>query len=103
MYREQYGKYVLVGNISSSQWLWYIYYDLSSEILVLIRNNIRKLFFLERPSKMITIYVKNYAHLIGWERVRINVSAKYNKRAHAFKISSVWSFGDVFLYIINNW
>ena len=51
MYREQYGKYVLVRNISSSQWLWYIYYDLSSEILVLIRNNIRKLFFLERPSK----------------------------------------------------
>ena len=45
MYREQYGKYVLVRNISSSQWLWYIYYDLSSEILVLIRNNIRKLFF----------------------------------------------------------
>ena len=51
MYREQYGKYVLVRNISSSQWLWYIYYDLSSEILVLIRNNIRKLFFLERPSQ----------------------------------------------------
>ena len=70
---------------------------------MLIRNNIRKLFFLERPSKMIKIYVKNYAHLIGWERVRINVSAKYNKRAHAFKISSVWSFGDVFLYIINKW
>ena len=58
MYREQYGKYVLVRNISSSQWLWYIYYDLSSEILVLIRNNIRKLFFLERHSKMITMYAK---------------------------------------------
>ena len=51
MYREQYGKYVLVRNINSSQWLWYIYYDFSSEILVLIRNNIRKLFFLERPSQ----------------------------------------------------
>ena len=51
MYREQYGKYVLVRNISYSQWLWYIYHDLSSEILMLIRNNIRKLFFLERHSK----------------------------------------------------
>ena len=58
MYREQYGKYVLVRNISSSQWLWYIYFDLSSEILVLICNNIRKLFFLERHSKMIIMYVK---------------------------------------------
>ena len=58
MYREQYGKYVLVRNISSSQWLWYIYFDLSSEILVLICNNIRKLFFLERQSKMIIMYVK---------------------------------------------
>ena len=36
---------VFVRNISSSQWLWYIYYDLNSEILLLIRNNIRKLFF----------------------------------------------------------
>ena len=31
------------------------------------------------------------------------MSAKYKKRAHAFKISSVWSFGDVFLSIINKW
>ena len=101
MYREQYGKYVLVRNISSSQWLWYIYCDLSSEILVLIRNNIRKLFFLERPSKNDNHVLEKITRI--WSAENEFALTWVQSTRSARTLSKFRLSGDVFLYIINKW